>query len=95
MLANGNPDKIQLEETEVLTSEENSRELVLYNDDFNTFDFVIKALIEVCEHEQIQAEQCTFIVHYVGKCVVKKGEYTFLDPMRIALIDRGLSAVIS
>jgi ATP-dependent Clp protease adaptor protein ClpS len=70
------------------------RDLVLYNDDVNTFDFVIEALIEVCEHDTIQAEQCTYIVHYNGKCTVKTGAYTKLKPMKDALIDRGLSAVI-
>ncbi len=70
------------------------RELVLYNDDHNTFDFVIEALVEVCEHDSLQAEQCTYIVHYNGKCGVKRGSYTTLNPMRVALCDRGLSAVI-
>lgn len=70
------------------------RDLVLYNDDVNTFDFVIEALIEVCAHDTVQAEQCTYIVHYNGKCTVKNGPYTKLKPMRDALVDRGLSAVI-
>ena len=70
------------------------RDLVLYNDDINTFDFVIESLIEVCKHEALQAEQCTYIVHYNGKCSVKNGSYTDLNPMRVALCDRGLSAVI-
>lgn len=70
------------------------RDLVLYNDDVNTFDFVIEALIEVCKHDTVQAEQCTYIVHYNGKCTVKSGPYTKLKPMRDALVDRGLSAVI-
>ncbi|MBK9542616.1 MAG: ATP-dependent Clp protease adaptor ClpS [Bacteroidetes bacterium] len=60
----------------------------------NTFDFVIEALIEVCNHDTLQAEQCTYIVHYNGKCVVKSGSYSDLNPMREALCDRGLSAVI-
>jgi ATP-dependent Clp protease adaptor protein ClpS len=70
------------------------RNLILYNDDHNTFDFVIEALIEICKHEALQAEQCTYIVHYNGKCAVKNGSYTELNPMRVALCDRGLSAVI-
>ena len=70
------------------------RNLVLYNDDYNTFDFVIESLIEVCKHDALQAEQCTYIVHYNGKCAVKNGSYTDLNPMRVALCDRGLSAVI-
>ncbi len=70
------------------------RELVLYNDDVNTFEHVIEALIEVCEHDLVQAEQCTYIVHYNGKCSVKNGSYLKLKPMKEGLTDRGLSAVI-
>lgn len=70
------------------------RNLVLYNDDHNTFEFVIESLIQVCNHEPLQAEQCTYIVHYNGKCSVKNGSYLDLNPMRVALCDRGLSAVI-
>ena len=70
------------------------RELVLYNDDYNTFDFVIEALMEVCDHNHEQAEQCTYIVHYKGKCSVKTGAYAKLNPMRIGLTNRGLSAAI-
>jgi len=70
------------------------RELVLYNDDVNTFEHVIEALIDVCEHDLVQAEQCTYIVHYNGKCSVKNGSYLRLKPMKEGLTDRGLSAVI-
>ena len=70
------------------------RDLILYNDDVNTFDHVIKCLIEVCEHDELQAEQCTYIVHYTGKCAVKSGSYSKLNPLREALCERGLSAVI-
>lgn len=76
------------------TEEVRVRDLVLYNDDVNTFDFVIQCLIEVCKHDALQAEQCTYIVHYNGKCTVKTGSYLQLNPMRQALLDRGLSAVI-
>lgn len=69
-------------------------EIVLYNDDVHTFDFVIDALVEVCDHDAIQAEQCTMIVHYKGKCAVKKGTYEELKPRCSALLDRGLSAEI-
>lgn len=70
------------------------RALVLYNDDVNTFDHVIEALVEICEHDLLQAEQCTYIVHYNGKCTVKNGAYLKLKPLREGLCDRGLSAVI-
>ena len=79
-------------EQEVRT--EKSRTIVLYNDDVNTFDFVIESLIKVCKHDTIQAEQCTHIVHFNGKCEVKKGSFSELKPMKEALIERGLSAVI-
>ncbi|HKL02655.1 MAG TPA: ATP-dependent Clp protease adaptor ClpS [Cryomorphaceae bacterium] len=70
------------------------KEIVLFDDDYHTFDFVIESLIAVCKHSVIQAEQCTFIVHYNGKCAVKRGEYEKLKPMCTALIDRGLTAEI-
>ena len=70
------------------------RDLILYNDDVNTFDYVIECLVEVCKHDLLQAEQCTYIVHYTGKCTVKSGSYNKLNPMREALCERGLSAVI-
>ena len=82
------------EELHVLEDEVNLNEIVLYNDDVNTFDFVIDALIEVCEHTPIQAEQCTLLVHYKGKCAVKTGEYKDLEPRCLRLLDKGLSAEI-
>ena len=70
------------------------KKLVLFNDDVNTFDFVIEALVQVCGHELLQAEQCAVIVHYKGKCVVKNGTWEELEPMCTALLDRGLTAEI-
>lgn len=85
-------------ETEELLLEDvaavDTKSLLLYNDDVNTFDFVIDSLIQVCGHERIQAEQCTVLVHYKGKCEVKTGEFAKLEPMCTALLDRGLSAEI-
>lgn len=69
--------------------------LTLHNDDIHTFDYVINALIEVCDHDIVQAEQCTYIVHYKGKCDVKKGSSEFLSPLRHELVDRGLKATIN
>lgn len=69
-------------------------DLIVYNDDVNTFDHVIEALIKVCRHDSIQAEQCTMIIHYNGKCQVKHGSFEKLEPMCTALLDRGISAVI-
>ncbi|TND07901.1 MAG: ATP-dependent Clp protease adaptor protein ClpS [Bacteroidetes bacterium] len=79
---------------ELLVQEVDHKDLILYNDDVNTFEFVIDSLIKVCGHEPIQAEQCSFIVHFSGKCAVKKGEFSELEPMCTALLDRGLSACI-
>jgi ATP-dependent Clp protease adaptor protein ClpS len=70
------------------------QQLILYNDDFNTFDFVIESLIKVCKHDKIQAEQCTYLIHYKGRCSVKKGSFEELEPMCTALLERGLSAEI-
>lgn len=66
--------------------------IVLYNDDVNTFDWVIDCLIELCGHNSEQAEQCALLVHFKGKCQVKKGSYNELRPICEALLDRGLSA---
>ncbi len=89
-----NPDIDVLEE--VLTVEEtvDKKDLIVFNDDVNSFDHVINSLIKVCKHKPIQAEQCTFIVHYNGKCQVKRGDYEMLEPMCVALHDRGISAEI-
>ncbi|MBB6459959.1 ATP-dependent Clp protease adaptor ClpS [Flammeovirga kamogawensis] len=81
-----------LEETEV--DSELNRELVVFNDDVNTFDHVIDALIQVCEHTTHQAEQCTWIIHYNGKCAVKNGTFDELAPMRNSMSDRGISSEI-
>ena len=83
-------------EQEILFKEQvlSEHHLVLYNDDVNTFDWVIESLIDICNHERMQAEQCSLIVHYKGKCAVKEGEIGKLRPMCEALVDRGLSAVI-
>ncbi|MEO9531006.1 MAG: ATP-dependent Clp protease adaptor ClpS [Crocinitomicaceae bacterium] len=83
-----------LEKVEQKTDVEKSRSLVVYNDDVNTFDHVINSLVKVCNHELIQAEQCTWIVHYNGKCAVKEGEFKKLRPLRQALNERGLTAKI-
>ena len=68
--------------------------LVLYNDDINTFDHVINSLVKICKHEPLQAEQCAWIVHLNGKCKVKNGNYEELEPLCVALLDRGISASI-
>ena len=87
-----NPEEARLEE--VLLEEGPLKELVLHNDDVNTFHHVIASLVEICRHDPIQAEQCAWIVHHNGKCSVKRGTFDQLEPMCTALLDRGLSAVI-
>lgn len=84
-------EKIQ-EEVDVLEQEVNQHEIVLYNDDVNTFDFVIDSLINVCDHTVEQAEQCTYLVHFKGKCTVKTGELDDLKPRCSKLLQLGLSA---
>ncbi|MBL7964186.1 MAG: ATP-dependent Clp protease adaptor ClpS [Flavobacteriales bacterium] len=88
-----NPEEALLEE--VLLEHGPMRELVLYNDDVNTFDHVIDCLCEICDHELLQAEQCAWIVHHNGKCSVKRGTFDKLEPMCSALHQRGLSADIN
>ncbi len=71
-----------------------NNEIVLYNDDVNTFDHVIETLIKVCNHTAEQAEQCSIIVHYKGKCTVKTGQFDELKPQCTQLLEAGLSAEI-
>jgi len=87
----GTKEKIQ-EEVDVLEQDAHQHEIVLHNDEVNTFDFVIESLIRVCEHTLEQAEQCTILVHYKGKCIVKSGTYKDLEPRCSELLRIGLSA---
>tara|TARA_R110002124_G_scaffold29283_1_gene102204 strand:- start:14407 stop:14682 length:276 start_codon:yes stop_codon:yes gene_type:complete len=82
------------EEVSVSELESNQNEIVLFNDDVNTFDHVINTLIYACEHTPEQAEQCSIIVHFKGKCTVKTGAYSELEPRCSMLLDAGLSAEI-
>ena len=83
-----------LEKPKVKEQAARLRDLILHNDDVNTFDFVIDTLVDICSHNPLQAEQCAFIVHYKGKCGVKKGTYDTLKPMCQTLLSKGLSATI-
>ena len=69
-------------------------DLVVFNDDVNTFDWVIDSLVDVCEHNVEQAEQCAFIVHYKGQCTVKSGDFETLEPMQRELSNRSLSVEV-
>ena len=86
-------EKIQ---EDVVVEEKVSREheIIVYNDEVNTFDHVIDILIESCDHNPIQAEQCTLIIHYNGKCAVKSGEYKDLKPRCSKILDAGINAEI-
>jgi len=81
-------------EVEAIESLVGVRDLIVYNDDHNTFDHVIESFVKICKHETLQAEQCAWIIHFKGKCQIKSGSYEELEPLCTALLDRGLSAEI-
>lgn len=83
-----------IEHSSEFVEEAGKNVLVLHNDDVNSFDFVIKSLVEVCKHNGEQAEQCAYITHYKGECDIKVGSYEFLTPMCESLRARGLSVTI-
>ena len=78
--------------SELLTSR---KQLILFNDDVNSFDFVIESLVEVCDHNPVQAEQCALVAHFKGKCGIKSGSLTELTPMNNELNNRGISTVLT
>lgn len=84
------PQKIGSEETD----DQQQSKLVLYNDDINTFDYVMETLVEVCDHSMTQAEQCATITHYKGKCEVRAGTVTAMKELRYQLISQGLKASV-
>ncbi len=86
----GKPDFNELTDA----GKDEGRFLILHNDDVHSFDYVIDSLIEVCEMDSTQAEQCTYLVHYKGKCDIKKGSADVLKPYKDGLIERGLNATI-
>ncbi len=74
--------------------QDEQKRLILYNDDVNTFDFVIETLIDVCEHDPLQAENCALIAHYKGRCPVKDGSYNELLPCYKEMTNRKLTVEI-
>jgi len=84
----------QLVDVAVDINSTKKKDLIVFNDDFNTFDHVINTLIKICSHSPEQAEQCTFIIHYKGKCSVKKGSYQVLKPLKEGITDAGIGASI-
>lgn len=87
-----NPKKQRLIGT--LTKDQASKKLIVHNDDYNTFDDVIDALVEICGQSIVQAQQCTMIIHTKGKYAVKEGDYKHLKQMKDAITDRGINATI-
>jgi len=83
-----------LEETDLLTAHEEPCNLVVWNDEVNTFEWVIETLMEVCGHTHEQAEQCAYIIHFQGKYAVKEGSYEELKPMCDAITERGIGATV-
>jgi len=83
-----------LHKDDKLRSGNDSGSLILYNDDINTFEHVIKSLVEVCGHDTVQAEQCAMIVHFNGRCEVKLGVVEVLNAMSRSLNAKGLNSKV-
>ncbi|MCU7548905.1 ATP-dependent Clp protease adaptor ClpS [Chitinophagaceae bacterium LB-8] len=91
----GTKERISPSEVEdLLTDIEAPYQLIVWNDDVNTFDWVIETLMEVCDHSYEQAEQCAYIIHFKGKYAVKEGSFDFLKPMCDAITERGIGATV-
>jgi len=81
-------------ETDVLEKEVFTHNLIIHNDDYNTFDWVAEALVDICSQTIEQAEQCAMIIHTKGKYAVKEGEYETLKPLKDAIAERGINVTI-
>ncbi|MFY0608088.1 MAG: ATP-dependent Clp protease adaptor ClpS [Cyclobacteriaceae bacterium] len=88
------PEIEELVDVDIDLGEGDLKDLIVHNDDHNTFDHVINTLIKVCKHDAHQAEQCTYLIHFKGKCAVKKGSIKELKPMKDGITDAGISATI-
>ena len=84
----------QEEDLDILVDTTNGYSLVVWNDEVNTFEFVIETLIKICGHSAEQAEQCALFIHTQGKYAVKKGDYDTLKPMCDAITERGIGATL-
>jgi ATP-dependent Clp protease adaptor protein ClpS len=87
-------DTAQLEDIDVAVDLAVPYQLIVWNDDVNTFDWVIETLVEVCKHSAEQAEQCAYLIHHKGKYAVKSGEFDELAPMCNSITDRGIGATV-
>lgn len=94
MALEGNSRPQQLDETDVLTMSEEPYSLIVWNDEVNTFEWVIETLMEVCGHSNVQAEQCAYLIHFKGKYAVKNGPYEDLKHDCDAITDRGIGATV-
>lgn len=83
------------EEDEDVMVADREHGLIVWNDEVNTFDWVIESLVDICDHSEEQAYQCALIIHHKGKYMVKKGDYESLKPQAEALLDRGIQATIN
>ena len=94
MAYDGHIRPLDQQDTDVLTDTDEPCNLIVWNDEVNTFEWVIETLMEVCGHSAEQAEQCAYIIHYQGKYAVKNGTYDDLKPECDAITDRGIGATI-
>ena len=94
MAFDGPTKPLQEDDVDVLTLTEDPFSLIVWNDEVNTFEWVIETLMEVCGHTAEQAEQCAYIIHFKGKYAVKHGFYEKLKPMCDAITDRGIGATL-
>lgn len=94
MSGNTSNNTQHLNDEELLTATTFSCQLIVWNDEVNTFDWVIETLIEVCGHSFEQAEQCSLLIHYKGKYAVKDGHYDDLKPLCDAILERGINATV-
>lgn len=93
-LTNVDTQTIEEQDVDVLTELEKTYQIVIWNDDVNTFEWVIETLMEVCGHTEEQAEQCALLIHTQGKYGVKNGSYDDLKPKVEAITDRGINATL-
>ncbi len=93
-MTSNNTKAREFEDTDLLTDDENTCQLIVWNDEVNSFDWVIATLIVVCHHSKEQAEQSAMIIHTKGKYAVKEGGFDYLKPMCNAITERGIGATV-
>jgi ATP-dependent Clp protease adaptor protein ClpS len=93
-LYSGAAKPLEEAETDVLTELASAYQIIVWNDEVNTFEWVIETLVKICHHSPEQAEQCAMLIHTQGKYAVKKGDYDTLKPMCDAITERGIGATL-